>query len=392
VAVNHFYDETSGHRVVTAAMAEGVPLLRSALLGAYVELISASQKAAVAAVKAGTPANEVSSLVTRGDVVAIEPWSTDVLVSALIRYGYLEEAHQGHYRLLHHTMLAHWEKPETLAWRAAQRADVADPAIRLLVRFRDGDQCRVCHEVVKWGGKKDDPLRGTFDHVDPRVLANGEPEALAVTCGRCNGIRSNRPDANDFAPHQPAPEVPYYTDSTAKYLRQRGYKGVRATGRQHKLPLIVIAARPAPAADTAPPRDLTTSETPRTPERPQEAASGATTPPAPSRPGSQPDTAPNPSRPGSQPDTAPSRDLTTSETPRPSIHPQSDSNPIAIREADLPPDPPIPRSNGRPRRGGLTCGEGEGREGDGGGVGAGASAAPRRRRGRRSRRSGGLNA
>ncbi|MCB2413664.1 hypothetical protein LGT39_12495 [Demequina sp. TTPB684] len=385
MAVNHFYDETAGHQVVVAAMAEARPLLRSALLGAYIELVSMSQKAAVAAVQTGAVAHHVAGIVTRGDLVAIEPWETDLLVDALTRYNYLEHAGTDRYRLRPHPKLAHWEKPETLAWRAAQRKDVSDPIVRELVRLRDGDQCRCCHNVVNWGAKKEDPLRGTLDHVNPRVLANGDPEALAVACGRCNGIRSDRVDANDFAPLQPPPEVPYYTASTAKYLRGRGHNGVRPTGKKWLLPLIPITPRPALPADTAPLHDSAPSGTPRALERPQEAVSGDETLSPAQRPAHQADTASRPARPAFPADTAHPRDPATSGTPRTAVRPQSDRSSIETRQANSPPDPPDPRTKRPPNRGGLTSGVGKGREGDGGGAGPG----PRRRRARRGGVAGG---
>ncbi len=384
MAVNHFYDETAGHQVVVAAMAEARPLLRSALLGAYIELVSMSQKAAVAAVQTGTAAHHVAGVVSRGDLVAIEPWETDLLVDALIRYNYLEVTGPDGYRLRPHPKLAHWEPPETLAWRAAQRKDVSDPIVRELVRLRDGDQCRCCHVVVNWGAKKEDPLKGTLDHINPRILANGDPEALAVTCGRCNGIRSDRVDANDFASHQPPPEVPFYTDSTAKYLRGRGHTGVRPTGKKWLLPLIPITARPASPADTAPSHDSAPSGTPRAPERPQEAVSGDETSSPGQRPAHQADTASQPARPASPADTAPLRDPATSGIPRSAVRPQSDRSSIETHQANSPPDPPDSRTKQPPKVGGLTCGVGKGGDGDGGGAGPG----PRRRRARRGKSGG----
>lgn len=357
MATNHTYDETAGHSVVVAPMAEASPLLRPALFGAYVELVSIAQKSAVAAVQAGVHAQHVAGVVTLGDIISIEPWQGQHLADKLVQYKYLEPMGDTRYRLVQHARLVHWENPETLAWRAAQRKDVRDPALAAAVRLRDGDQCRCCRVLVKWGAPADDPERGTYDHVNPRVLANGNPEALAVTCGSCNGIRSDRPDANEFAPHQPPPAVPFYTASTAKYLRGRGYKGIRATGKAHLLPRITITARPAPKADTAPLSDPTASGTPLPHD---------------------------PARPATQADTAPPRDPATSGTPRPAVRSQSDSSSLETRLANSPPEPPISRSDDPPARGGLHGGDGKGRVGAGGGVGAGV-ARPRRHRARRGK-------
>ncbi|WP_291378878.1 hypothetical protein [Demequina sp.] len=382
MARNYFVDETAGHQVVVAAMAEARPLLRSALLGAYVELISMTQKKAMAAVDAGDGAvsSHVDDLVTYGEIVAIEPFATQDLLEGLARYNYLEPTDTaGVYRLIKHKKLIDWEPVDRLKWRRDSAKDLKDEVLRRAVRYRDGDQCRVCRIVVRWGGP-DGPDKGQLDHVIARTPARGDPEALAVTCTRCNGLRSDRPDADTFAPHQPVPEHPFYTASTASYLRAGGYltqvdgTPMQKVGLQWRLKPLKIT--PPQRKTNEPPRDPATSGTPRTATPPLEPLQGLQGPP---RPATQADPA-TPPRPAHEADTAP-RDPASGETPRTGqIRPKSDVNPTQIRRPDSQPDPSHPRTNQPLRPPGLSGGDGKGREGSGLGPG--------RRRARRGRRGG----
>lgn len=377
MATNHFYDETANHPIVVAAMAEGRPLLRSALLGAYVELVSAAQREVVAAIQAGHDLPK-PGIVSLGTIVAIEPFDTRTLLDGLLRYRYLEKISDTTFRLIPHAKLAHWEAPEVLAWRAQQRRDTQDPVLRAAVRFRDGDQCRVCHILVKWGGKSGEDDTGTLDHVTPRVAANGDPEKLAVTCMRCNRLRSDRPDANEWAPHQPVPDVPFYTPGTVRYLRERGYKVGRPTGQKWFLPRIEIVARPATQADTAP-SDLPTGQTPLpTPqEAPQTPSWGPTEDVRPALA----DTAPSGLRPAVAADhAADQRDLLP-EIPRSEVSPKFDASSPEVRSPNFAQVPPVSRSDEPPSPGGPRCGEGKGS-----GPGQGDREGRARRRGRRGRR------
>jgi 5-methylcytosine-specific restriction endonuclease McrA len=376
VAHNFFYDETTGHEVVTRAMIERRPLWRSALLGMYIELISTTQKKAKAAVDTRTHTDHVDDLVTYGDIASIEPWATDEIVDGLIRYGYMTHDHTDVYRLVKHKMLAHWETVDQLAWRRAQQRDLKDVVLIRQVRYRDGDQCRICHTVVHWTGKDDD-TKGTLDHVRARTPAEGNPEALAVACMRCNRIRSDRPDADTFAPHQPAPERPYYTKSTADYLRHGGFATqidgtpMQKVGEQHKLKKIEIIVPPRPKT----PRDPAASGTPRT-----------TTPPGAveghheaARPATQADTAHPTARPASPADTA-QRDPFPGTPRDPASRSQSGRNPTEIRGPDYRSDPSPPRTKPPENGGGVEGGEGKGRS-----SGTGLAQAPARRRARRGR-------
>ncbi|WNM27539.1 hypothetical protein RN607_00635 [Demequina capsici] len=376
MAVNHTYDELAGHRTVVAPMVETRAFWRSTLLGAYIELVSVMMRSAVAACEGGASNDDVEGIVTFGDIVTIEPWGTAELIQGLLDYNYMVDAGPGVYRLQRYEKLVHWKRPQQVAWEKLCRKETADPKLKAQVRYRDGDQCRVCHAVVKWGAKAGDDLRGTLDHKYPGVPADGNPDMLAVTCTRCNGIRSNRADANDIAPWQDAPEKPFYTENTAKYLRvNHGYAGVRKTGRAHLLPHIEISARPVAQPTDPAPRDPAYDRTPRTAEDTSAAPQG----PSPARPATQADTAPaTPARPATAADTAHPRDPAASGTPRTANRPQTDVKPVQNRETtSLPPDP-IPRTN-QPDEPTPPTGKGRG------GTGRSGESRPARRRGRRGR-------
>lgn len=405
--INQTYDETAGHRVIVATMAEGRPLLRAAVLGAYVELVSVMQRNVKASLEQGMQPAAIDTRISVGDLIAIEPWAHTELAAAMVKHGLLTAPDaDGRYRLVEHPKLVGWDTPEQVWWSKERRKDTRDPMLELAVRHRDGDQCRVCRDVVHWGKSKTDPRGGTLDHVDPRTPAGGDPGALAVACRTCNGIRSDRRDADEFAPHQDVPERPYYTDATVKYLRDHGIVTypdgsplLRASGKRWLLPRLTITPRPRTQRDTA------TEE-----QRPAPAVDPATSPsdPAPSgithpqeplgaphtpvqgnpdlRPGTQPDHAAHGQRPAPMADHAATEcDPTTSGTPHHAEPPQNPARTTREPSGFSPRTPPIPPGNPQSDTGGLPCREGKGREGTGeGGAGREASARPARR-GRRGR-------
>lgn len=73
-----------------------------------------------------------------------------------------------------------------LRLRAARRAELRDPALRLAVRNRDRDLCRYCAVACTVTG----PRRLELDHIDPRV-AHGAVN-LVVACHACNAGKGNR--------------------------------------------------------------------------------------------------------------------------------------------------------------------------------------------------------
>lgn len=354
--INQTYDETAGHRVIVATMAEARPLLRAAALGAYVELVSVQQRNVKASLEQGIAPDAIDTRISLGDLIAIEPWEFQALAAAMVKHHLLTEPDQeGKYRLVEHPKLVGWDTPQQVWWEKERRKDNRDPLLELAVRHRDGDQCRVCHKIVRWGTSKSDPDGGTLDHVDPRTPAKGDPGALAVACRTCNGIRSDRRDADEFAPHQPAPAHPFYTAGTVAYLKRKditeypdGTQILKPTGRRWLLPAISITPRPRNQRDTA--------QQPAAPARPAPAA-----------------------------DTAPTEcDPATSGTPHHAEPLENPSRTPEVGETNSRSGTTVPAGRPPDDPGGLPRGEGKGREGPGSVPGTGSGRA-RSRRGRRSR-------
>lgn len=405
--INQTYDETAGHRVVVAAMAEGRPLLRAAMLGAYVELVSVMQRNVKASLEHGMTPEQIDTRISVGDVAAIEPREFQELIAALVKYEMLTPADaDGKHTLIEHARLVGWETPEQVWWSKERRKDTRDPVLEFQVRMRDGDQCRVCHVVVTWGKSKTDPNGGTLDHVDPRTPAGGSPEALAVACRTCNGIRSDRRDADEFAPHQPVPEHPYYTQATVDLLHAHGVKTypdgsplLKQTGKRWLLPRIEIKPRPRTQRDTAKKDPRPTHQADTAPPTSDPAPSGTTHPHASqdapqeppqalpgTRPGTQPDHAATPPRPASQVDTAtPECDPATGGTPHHAEPLQDPARTPAEPGGFSPRTPPIAPAKLASTSGGLPRREGKGREWSGRATGGREAPARSPRRGRRGK-------
>jgi len=393
VPVHHSYDETSSHPVIVAAMAERRPFWRSALFGAYMELVSVQGKQAYAASLAGKPTSHVDRVVTIGDVANIEPYATDCLVAGLLRRDFMLYIGHDRFQLVQHAKLTHSRTAMQLWWEREKKKDTEDPVMKAAVRWRDGDQCRCCRGSLNWGkGNDTDPLGGTLDHRTPGEPAQS-PDDLAATCRRCNGIRSDAPNANESAPWQPAPEKPFYTKGTVTYLRKANYTTdptgavLRPTGQQYLLPTITILPRPAAPADTAL-SDLEAIEAPLPPQWVWEAHNGHDGHICGTRPHTQWDNAPTrPTAPQDGVVTA-SSDPTIGGIPQVQEPPENVGKSTANREAFSPPNPSPPSTKEASPGGGRQGGEGKGLVVGRSGVGTGV-AAPRRARGRRGGRAKG---
>ena len=111
-----------------------------------------------------------------------------------------------------------------------RQADNRKPERSGPVRKRDGDECRWCGVIVRFGngagGDQKSARVGTIDHLDPRDLDSSEPtpfERLVVACKQCNSSRKD--GATWDKPLRPAPETPYYSKSTADWLLDKcGYR------------------------------------------------------------------------------------------------------------------------------------------------------------------------
>ncbi len=79
-------------------------------------------------------------------------------------------------------------RAETDVARAKKR-ELRDPELKAAVRRRDAGRCRYCGVEVNWNARRG-PLRGTYDHVDPKLAAGAAN--LVVCCGGCNSRKKDR--------------------------------------------------------------------------------------------------------------------------------------------------------------------------------------------------------
>jgi len=159
--------------------------------------------------------------------------------------------------------MLHIRTGEEIDWERARRVDAANPKLVIPVRQRDGDGCRYCGLIVRWGDNRS--ARGaTYDHRIPGRQAE-TPEDLRVACRSCNTHRGNDPNADEHPPPRPVPAAPFYGPETARFLRERGFE----------VPISTRAPeRPGGQPDTAP-RDPASGGIPRS-----DPASGGTTLPS----------------------------------------------------------------------------------------------------------------
>lgn len=112
---------------------------------------------------------------------------------------------------------------------AQRRKDNGNRYLTTAARFRDGDQCRYCG-IVTTPGDRNSPLGLTYDS---RTFHRGEQEIsdLVVACRRCNGLRGDKDNADDFLPLLPAPDVPFYSPASVAFLA-KGNRFVTASDQR----------------------------------------------------------------------------------------------------------------------------------------------------------------
>ncbi len=139
------------------------------------------------------------------------------------------------YKLVEDPDFIHMRTKEEIEWERQRKNDNSNPALIIPVRFRDGDACRYCGMVVNWNARKG-RLAGTYDHRKPRAR-DTTVDDLVVACGKCNGIRSDNPDADRICPLLPAPSKPYYSPKTIEWFaghewaQSNGYRPPRPPAR-----------------------------------------------------------------------------------------------------------------------------------------------------------------
>ena len=123
------------------------------------------------------------------------------------------------WRIVEHDDFLHMRSAEEVEWDRQRKRDAANPELTVPVRVRDGDSCRYCGQVVFWSNRKGG-RGGTYDHREP-----GKPATVltyVVACRACNSSRKDDPAADERMPLRPAPDAPYYSESTVKWLRGQG--------------------------------------------------------------------------------------------------------------------------------------------------------------------------
>ncbi|MET3349625.1 UNVERIFIED_ORG: 5-methylcytosine-specific restriction endonuclease McrA [Arthrobacter sp. UYEF1] len=150
------------------------------------------------------------------------------LLQLAVFSGYMVEEsleEDGHsrkvYRILDDPDFIHLRTKAEIDWERQRRNDTARPELVIPARLRDGDGCRYCGKVVRWGAQNG-RLGGTYDHRIPGKQAASEKD-LFVACRGCNAGRKDNPNADQDYPRLPAPETAYFSASTIQWLREHEY-------------------------------------------------------------------------------------------------------------------------------------------------------------------------
>ncbi|WP_156380283.1 hypothetical protein [Arthrobacter sp. Soil762] len=150
------------------------------------------------------------------------------LLQLAVFSGYMVEEsleEDGHsrkvYRILDDPDFIHLRTKAEIDWERQRRNDTARPELVIPARLRDGDGCRYCGKVVRWGAQNG-RLGGTYDHRIPGKQAASEKD-LFVSCRGCNSGRRDNPNADQDYPRLPAPEHAFFSTSTVQWLREHEY-------------------------------------------------------------------------------------------------------------------------------------------------------------------------
>lgn len=157
---------------------------------------------------------------------------TDELLRLCVKSGLFEattDRGMRSWKLLEDPEFIHIRLRKEVEWERQQRNDTRDPALKVPVLRRDGDQCRWCGVVVQWRGRTT-KRTGTLDHLEPGQP--GTPATMVVACKGCNSARQDNPQWQDDHPLRAAPAAPLYGPLTAEYLTDNGYPTEATTGAQ----------------------------------------------------------------------------------------------------------------------------------------------------------------
>lgn len=150
---------------------------------------------------------------------------TTELIDQAERAGYLTRGEDDEGRpmlvLLDDPEFIHIRTAAELQWEKQRKADNANPHLVLPVRVRDGDACRSCGRIVRFGTRDHrSKLAGTYDHRIPGQACTSVEEMVVL----CKGCNSGRRDAegrrDELFSLLPPPEKPYWHKSTIAWLRE----------------------------------------------------------------------------------------------------------------------------------------------------------------------------
>ena len=156
---------------------------------------------------------------------------TTELIDVAERAGYLSRDTDDQGRLVlklkDDPEFIHIRTAAELQWEKQRKADNGNVHLVLPVRLRDGDACRSCGRVVRFGTRDHrSKLAGTYDHRTPGQACQS-PEDMVVLCKGCNsGRRDAEGRRDELFPLLAPPEKPYFHRSTVDWLREPEHRRV----------------------------------------------------------------------------------------------------------------------------------------------------------------------
>lgn len=155
-------------------------------------------------------------------VAGLSRWQalTDAAVFCGYFFKVIGEDGRPAFKLVNDDELFHMRLKEEIEWERTQRNDTRNKDLTVPVRHRDGDACRWCGRVVRWGDQRSG-LGGTYDHLKPGLAAE-TPDDLVVACRKCNQSRGSNRDEWKGRQLLPVPQDPYYGKKSKAFLAENG--------------------------------------------------------------------------------------------------------------------------------------------------------------------------
>lgn len=125
------------------------------------------------------------------------------------------------YKIVEDPEFIHLRTKAEVEWERQRRNDAAKPELVIPVRMRDGDGCRYCGKVVRWGAQNS-AIGGTYDHRVAGKQARDEND-MFVSCRGCNSGRKNSETADIEYPRLPVPTRAFFSESTVNWLKDHDY-------------------------------------------------------------------------------------------------------------------------------------------------------------------------